>query len=149
MLVSGNPWGNVTHTEGYRYVRNVKQPVPHLLASFLTLIAAGMGFGARGEIIGLWSRDYSFTNTEIGQISGMGLAGFGVVILIASLVTDFLGYKLMLILALLCHLASGGIMMATSTMFQSQGKDGAYWCLFWGMFIFAVGNGLCEAVINR
>ena len=30
----------------------------------------------------------------------------------------------------------------------ASGKDGAYWCLYIGMFLFALGNGTCEAVIN-
>ncbi len=28
------------------------------------------------------------------------------------------------------------------------GKDGAFWCLNLGMWLFALGNGTCEAVIN-
>ncbi|MDX1964904.1 MAG: MFS transporter [Pirellulales bacterium] len=118
------------------------------LASFLTLIAAGMGFSARGGIKDLWGAQYGFTNTEIGQISGMGLAGFGLVILAASLFADRVGYKVLMLLAFLCHLISGGIMLAATPLFESQGQGAAYWCLFLGMFIFSVGNGLAEAAIN-
>ena len=31
---------------------------------------------------------------------------------------------------------------------RHYGKDATYWCLFVGMFLFALGNGTCEAVIN-
>lgn len=117
------------------------------LASFLTLIAAGMGFGARGEILGQWAQ-YGFTNTELGMISGMGLAGFGLVILGASLITDLVGYRTIMILAFICHIVSAGIMLAADHFFNTSGKDGAYWCLWSGMLIFSVGNGLCEAAIN-
>ncbi len=59
-----------------------------------------MGFGARGEIIGTWGSQYGFTNTELGLITGMGLVGFGGVILLASLITDYVGYRTIMLLAL-------------------------------------------------
>jgi len=118
------------------------------LASFLTLVAAGMGFGARGEIIGTWGSQYGFTNTELGLITGMGLVGFGGVILLASLITDYVGYRTIMLLAFVCHVVSAVLFALTTTAFQSSGKDGAYMCLYWANTIFSVGNGLCEAAIN-
>ncbi len=43
-------------------------------ASFLTLIAAGMGFSIRGDILSDWGKDFGFTQTDLGEITGMGLA---------------------------------------------------------------------------
>ncbi len=40
------------------------------------------------------------------------------------------------------------ITLAAPAAFAAGGKDAAFMCLFWGMFIFAVGNGVCEAVVN-
>lgn len=117
------------------------------LASFLTLIAAGMGFGARGEVLGQWAK-YGFTYTDLGKISGMGLAGFGLVILGASLITDRVGYRAIMLAAFLCHVISAVIMLFADYSFNNYGKDGAYWCLWTGNLIFAIGNGLCEAAIN-
>ena len=51
-------------------------------ASFFTLIAAGMGFAIRGDIIGDWGRQFGFTQTELGEITGQGLAGFGLTIIL-------------------------------------------------------------------
>ena len=48
-----------------------------LIAGFLTLIAAGIGFAVRGGILSIWSEKYGFTMTELGQITGGGLVGFG------------------------------------------------------------------------
>ena len=45
-------------------------------ASFLTLIAAGMGFAVRGDILGDWGQEFGFTQTELGGITGGGLVGF-------------------------------------------------------------------------
>jgi len=44
------------------------------IASFLTLIAAGVGFGIRGGgILGEWGTVFNFTKSELGSITGGGL----------------------------------------------------------------------------
>ena len=117
-------------------------------ASFLTLIAAGMGFGVRGGILADWGADFGFTMFELGKITGGGLIGFGLVILLASLFTDTLGYKTILMLAFVLHVLSLLVTLAATPLYASAGKDGAFQCLFWGMLLFSIANGLCEAVIN-
>ncbi len=117
-------------------------------ASFLTLIAAGMGFAVRAGILGNWGSEFGFTQFELGKITGFGLVGFGVVIMAASLITDHIGYKPILLGAAVLHIVSVVMTMAASAVFESFGKDATYWCLLLAMFIFAVANGLCEAVIN-
>jgi MFS family permease len=119
-----------------------------LTAGFLTLIAAGIGFAVRGGLLDVWSKQYGFTMTELGQITGGGLLGFGLVILFAGLLVDFVGYKTLLILALVCHLISAIMLFSATPVFNAAGKDAVYNILFWSAFIFAVGNGICEGVIN-
>lgn len=119
-----------------------------LWASFLTLIAAGVGFAIRGGILGDWGAQYGFTKGELGTITGGGLVGFGVTILICSLIVDRIGYKPLLILAFLLHALSAVITLAATPIFNSMGKDATYWCLYLGMFMFALANGVCESVIN-
>jgi len=118
------------------------------VASFLTLIAAGIGFAIRGGILGDWGTQFGFTKSELGSITGGGLVGFGVTIIACSLFADRVGYKLLLIAAFVLHLLSAGVTLAATPVFESAGKDAAYQCLYWGMFMFALANGLCEAVIN-
>ena len=118
------------------------------LASFMTLIAAGIGFAVRGIILPYWADDFGFTFLELGTITGGGLVGFGVVILGASLITDRLGYKTILVAALVLHVLSAVITLAAAGVYASSGKDATFQCLYWGTFLFAIGNGLCEAVIN-
>jgi MFS family permease len=117
-------------------------------ASFLTLIAAGMGFGVRGGILADWGADFGFTMFELGKITGGGLVGFGLVILVASLITDHVGYKTILMLAFVLHIVSLVVTLAATPLYEASGKDAAFQCLFWGMLIFSIANGLCEAVIN-
>jgi Major Facilitator Superfamily len=117
-------------------------------ASFFTLIAAGMGFSIRSDIIASWGKDYGFTQTELGQVTGMGLAGFGVAIIFFSFFTDLFGYGKLMVVAFILHLLAVLTTLAAPFAFQSGGKEGAFWCLFIGQFTFSLANGTCEAVIN-
>jgi MFS family permease len=117
-------------------------------ASFFTLIAAGMGFSIRGDILGDWGRQFHFTQTELGIITGQGLAGFGVTIIFFSFFSDLFGYGRLMIVAFLFHTLSVVLTLAAPFAFQQYGKDGAFWCLYLGAWSFNLGNGTCEAVIN-
>jgi MFS family permease len=118
-------------------------------ASFLTLIAAGMGFSIRSDIIAAWGQQFGFTQTELGAITGMGLFGFGLTIIFFSYFADVVGYGKLMIVAFLFHVAAVVTTLAAPYAFQTaSGKAGAYWCLYVGQLCFSFGNGTCEAVIN-
>jgi MFS family permease len=117
-------------------------------ASFLTLIAAGMGFSIRGEILADWGHDFGFTQTELGLITGQGLAAFGVTIIFFSFFADLVGFGWLMVVAFLLHVLSVVSTLAAPLAFQNYGKDGAYWCLYSGQVCFSLANGTCEAVIN-
>ncbi|TWU20203.1 Major Facilitator Superfamily protein [Novipirellula galeiformis] len=119
-----------------------------LSAGFLALIAAGIGFAVRAGLLDVWSTQYGFTMTELGQITGGGLLGFGIVILLAGFLTDWVGYKPLMLAALVCHVISAVMLFSATPVFNAAGKDAVYMILFWSAFIFAVGNGICEGVIN-
>ncbi|MBT4867156.1 MAG: MFS transporter [Planctomycetaceae bacterium] len=119
-----------------------------LLASFMTLIAAGAGFAIRGAILGDWESNFGFTKGDLGTITGGGLTGFGIVILVGSVIADRIGYKTVLVVAFLLHVLSAAVTLAATPVYEAYGQTETYWCLFVGMFLFAIANGLCEAVIN-
>lgn len=120
-----------------------------LVASFMTLIAAGVGFGVRAGILNDWAMRYGFTKVELGTITGGGLVGFGVTIIFFSFLADkLLGYKKLLVLAFALHALSVVVTLAATPVFTFAGKPATYWCLYIGVFIFALANGVCEAVIN-
>lgn len=122
---------------------------PIFFASFMTLIAAGIGFAIRGGILSDWGAQFGFTKSELGVISGMGLAGFGFTIIFFSFFADIVGYRALLIGGFVLHTLSAVITVAAIPIYQSSaGKDGAYWCLYIGSFVFSLANGLCEAAIN-
>src|SRR5262245_22245076 len=117
-------------------------------ASFFTLIAAGMGFSIRSEILGQWGGQFGFTQTELGEILGMGLMGFGITIIFFSFIVDLIGYGRVMVIAFLLHAISVAATIAAPFAYAKYGKDGAYWCLFIGQLAFSLANGTCEAVIN-
>lgn len=119
-----------------------------LWAGFMAILAAGVGYSVRAGILGQWATQFGFTMTELGTITGGGLTGFGIVVILSSLVADKFGYGKLMITAFLLHLLSAGLTLAAPMAYASGGKPAAFNCLFWGMFLFAVGNGLCEAVVN-
>jgi MFS family permease len=102
----------------------------------------------RGDILSAWASQFGFTQAELGGITGGGLTGFGITIIALSFVVDKIGYGRLMVLAFLLHTASAVVTFFASFAFQQYGKDGAYWCLNIGMWLFALGNGTCEAVIN-
>jgi MFS family permease len=123
------------------------------IASFLTLIAEGVGFGVRTGVLGDWSSQFGFTKTDLGTITGGGLVGFGVTIIICSFFLDRVGYKPLLVAAFILHVASALVTLAATPIYEAMGgtvaaRNATYWCLYIGMFMFALANGLCEAVIN-
>ena len=118
-------------------------------ASFFTLIAAGIGFSVRGvEILKDWGNQFGFTQTELGTITGGGLVGFGLAIIFFSFLADRFGYGKLMVVAFLLHTLSALVTFAATPVFNQYGKEGAFYCLNLGMWLFALGNGTCEAVIN-
>jgi MFS family permease len=118
------------------------------LASFITLIAAGIGFSIRSGILDDWGRQFGFTQTELGSITGSGLWGFGLAIVFFSLFTDKVGYRAVMYVAFVLHVVSAVLTLAAAFVFQHHGKEPTFWLLYAGMSLFALANGTCEAVIN-
>ncbi len=119
-----------------------------LWAGFFAIFASGVGFGVRGGILVDWAREYGFTQAELGDISGGGLWGFGVIIILGSLIADRVGYGKLMVLAFLMHVLSAILQLCTGPIFQQFGSIGVYRSLTIAMTMFAIGNGLCEVVVN-
>ncbi|MEM1067963.1 MAG: MFS transporter [Planctomycetota bacterium] len=120
-----------------------------LWAGFVAILAAGVGFSVRGaSVLAAWSEDFGFTQTELGGITGGGLVGFGFVIIISSFLAEAVGYRKLMYFAFVVHFLSAVVTLAAPAVYGAAGKDATYWTLFVGMFLFAIGNGVCEAVVN-
>lgn len=112
-----------------------------LLAGFMAIFAAGVGFAIRGGIFDNWGAEYGFTAGQLGAIGGAGFSGFCFGIIIGGVMCDKIGYGKLVILAFAAHVLSAFV------TFTAKGAS-AYTSLYWGMFIFAYANGTLEAVAN-
>src|SRR5580700_6829366 len=77
------------------------------LGSFLILLAAGMGFSARGAVLGTWGAQFGFTKAELGVITGFGLTGFGLTVIFFSALVEKWGYGVLLGITFALHMLSG------------------------------------------
>jgi MFS family permease len=116
-----------------------------LLAGFMAILAAGVGFGIRGGILANWGADFGFTAQQLGDINGAGFTGFCFGIIIGGIVCDKIGYGKLVIAAFAFHVLSAFVTLAAS---PTQDPMLSYRLLYWGTFIFAVANGTLEAVAN-
>src|SRR6266446_3276246 len=116
-----------------------------LIAGFMAILAAGVGFGIRGGILANWGADFGFTAQQLGDINGAGFTGFCFGIIIGGVICDKIGYGKLVIAAFGLHVLSALITFAAA---PGQAQMVAYRFLYWGTFIFAVANGTLEAVAN-
>jgi MFS family permease len=107
-------------------------------ACFVALVTTSFGFILRSLMLPEWGREFNLTQTQLGEIAGVGLWPFAISIVLFSLVIDKIGYKTAMVFALICHIAS-----AVITIFAN-----GYWMLYIGTFIVALGNGTVEAAVN-
>jgi MFS family permease len=108
------------------------------LTCFIALVTTSFGFILRAMVLSEWGVQFNLTETQKGEISGVGLWPFAISIVIFSLAVDKIGYKTSLVSAFVCHVTS-----VTLTIFA----DG-YTMLYVGTLIGALGNGIVEAVVN-
>jgi MFS transporter, DHA2 family, metal-tetracycline-proton antiporter len=105
---------------------------------FAALVATSFCFILRAFSIGAWGKEFDLSQTQMGELAGVGLWPFAISIVLLSLIIDRIGFKATLWFAAVCHLA--GLIL----ILQANG----YWSLYWGTFVLSLGNGAVEAGIN-
>lgn len=108
------------------------------LTCFIAIVTTAFGFILRAIVLPEWGVQFNLTQTQLGEISGVGLWPFAISIVLFSLVVDKIGYKTSLGFAFICHVTSV-ILTVTAT---------GYSTLYLATFIGAIGNGVVEAVAN-
>jgi MFS family permease len=116
----------------------VKPDMKLFYACFIAIVTTAFGFILRAIILPQWGHDFNLTQTQMGELSGVGLWPFAISIVLFSLIVDKIGYKTAMIFGVICHVVS-----AIITIFAT-----GYWMLYAGTFIVAIGNGTVEAVAN-
>ncbi len=132
----------MTNVDNTPLVPNAKRL---LWAGFMAILAAGVGFAIRGGIFANWGAEFGFTGAQLGEIGGAGFTGFCFGIIIGGVIADKIGYGKLVIAAFAFHILSAVITFAAT---PEMGKEAAFACLKWGMFVFALANGTLEAVAN-
>ncbi|MFC5049893.1 MFS transporter [Rubritalea spongiae] len=107
-------------------------------ACFLSLMAAGVGFAYRVMVLGDWGTEFNLTGGEMGRIFGASLWPIAVMMILFSLVVDFVGYKRSMYLAF--------FFQATSAVLTCLAKSPTE--LYWAALCAGLGHGIIEAVIN-
>ncbi len=107
-------------------------------ASFLSLMAAGIGFAFRAMVPALWGAEYNVLDADVGKLFGAGLWPIAIMMIVFSLIVDKIGYKVSMMGAF--------VLQAISVVltFKASSFNGMWWaCIFAGL-----GHGIVEAVIN-
>ena len=91
-----------------------------LWAGFMAILAAGVGFSIRGGILGDWGTQFGFTQSDLGNITGGGLTGFGIIILVGALIADKVGYGKLMIFAFIMHFLSAVVTLAATPIYNSM-----------------------------
>ncbi|MEM9159816.1 MAG: MFS transporter [Verrucomicrobiota bacterium] len=107
-------------------------------ASFLSLLAAGVGFAFRVMVLGEWQEEFNLTGAEVGRIFGASLWPIAVTMILFSLVVDSIGHKPSMYCAFVLQGLSG---VLTFTADSAS-------ALYWAAFCAGLGHGIVEAVIN-
>src|SRR5687767_7764826 len=108
------------------------------LTCFAALVATAFCFVTRAFVIDAWGHEFNLSATQKGELLGVGLWPFAISIVLLSLLIDRLGFRLVLWLAVACHLG-GTVLLLTAS---------GYWSLYVGTFVLALGNGAVEAAAN-
>lgn len=107
-------------------------------ASCAALITTAMSFAIRGGATGDWIAQFNLTNEQAGWINGTAFWGFTLAMVFGGPLVDTLGFKKILGIAFVGHLA--GILL---TIFAWDYKS-----LFAGTLLFGIANGSVEAACN-
>ncbi len=123
----------------------------------LALVATAFGFAVRAAILDQWRAEFNLSQEQIGYLLGAGLFPFAISIILFSLVIDRLGNGVSMAIAFTLHAVSAVVTLAAPFLLADPGagpeavlagQRNGFAMLYLGTFIFALGNGTVEAVVN-
>jgi len=107
-------------------------------ACFIALCATSFAFILRILVLGDLAEEFNLSETQRGEIFGVGIWPFGVSIILFSLVIDKIGYGKAILFGFCAHVA-----FALTTIFAT-----GYWSLYVGSLLGGLAAGAIEAAIN-
>src|SRR6059058_1655389 len=109
-----------------------------LMAGFMAILAAGVGFSIRSGVLDIWAAKFGFSALETGLINGAGFTGFCFGIIIGGLIADKIGYGKLVVVAFALHLLSAFVTFGAA---EGMATRTAFVYLWSGTFLFALANG--------
>lgn len=106
--------------------------------AFAAIVATSFCFILRNMVVGEWGTEFNLSETQKGELLGVGLWPFSITIVLLSLLIDRIGFRTTFWFAAACHVVGLGILLTAN----------GYWPLYIGTFIMALGNGAVEAAAN-
>ncbi len=114
------------------------KPFKLFAGSCITLIATAMTFAVLSSIIDPLKKQFLLANWQVGVITGAGLWGFPISILIFGPLCSALGMRFLLRMAYAFFFIGVGVMVFAT----------GFWMLFLGALTIAFANGLVEGACN-
>ena len=109
-----------------------------LWASFLALMAAGVGFVFRAMVPALWGAEFGVSDGQVGVLLGAGLWPIAIMMILFSFVVDKIGYQKSMFIA---------FMFQSISVVLTFSAD-SYKEMWWACISAGIGHGVVEAVIN-
>ena len=123
----------------------------------VALVATAFGFAVRAAILDQWRVEFNLSGEQIGYLLGAGLFPFAISIILFSLIIDRLGNGRSMAIAFTLHVVSAIATLAAPLLLAepgaspdqvAAGQRNGFAMLYLGTFVFALGNGTVEAVVN-
>ena len=108
------------------------------LGCFIALVATAFGFIVRAGVLSDWEAQFGLSEEQKGMIQGVATYPFAISIILFSLIVDRIGYGRSMVIAFVGHMAS-----TVLTIFATDFR-----MLYLATFIYALSNGVVEAVVN-
>jgi MFS family permease len=112
------------------------------VCSCIALVTSAFTFSIRGDVLQEMGDAFSLSQTEKGGIEGAVFVGMALTLFVGGFVCDFLGMKLILILAFASHLLG-----SLGTIFAPHSEISYQW-LYASSILMGCGNALTEVAIN-
>jgi MFS family permease len=110
-----------------------------------------VSFAVRGDVAGAMGSAFHLTNEQVGVVLSPAFYGFALSILLGGLIIDAIGMRLLHALSAAAFIVGVGLIIVApfpagpvSSVFAHTGTT----MLYVGFFLFGIGHGLVECVIN-
>ena len=112
-------------------------------ASCIALISGAAMFAIVGDIMLALKQEFALTNEQVGWMRSGGAVGFPLAMFVLGPLVDVLGMRRLVWFAAASHVTGVALMVLASVV-----PGFAFWMLFAGTLVNAVGSGAIEAVCN-